>query len=64
MTHLGWKPIFVRFENEVWEVRRVMTQKPRLSDQVRLINVILNQDTSLSYPQTLIAHLVISNVYI
>ena len=33
-----------------------MTQKPYLSDQVRVVNIILNQDASLSKSQTLFAH--------
>jgi len=42
--------------NEVREVERAMTQKPCLLDQVRVINAILNQDSSPSWPQTFIAH--------
>jgi len=42
--------------NEVWIVGRVLSQKPWLFNQVRVINVVLNQDTSLSWSQTLIVH--------
>jgi len=56
MTYLGWKTIFIGLVNEVGEVGRVLTQKPYLSHHVRVINAILNQGTSLSLPQTVVAH--------
>jgi len=56
MTNVGWKAILMELMNEVWEVGRVLTQKPCLLDQDRVINIFLDQDTSLSCPQTSIVH--------
>jgi len=33
MTQLGWKTAFFGLANEIWEVRRVLTQKPRKFNQ-------------------------------
>ena len=52
----GVEVIFIRFLNAMWKVERVMTQKPCLASQVTVITTILNQYTSLSLPQTVIAH--------
>jgi len=47
MTQLGWNSLSNGFMNEVWDVGRVVTQKPYLSDQVVVVYTILNQDISL-----------------
>ena len=35
------------FMNEIWEVGRIVTHKPYLSDQIITVYAILNPDTSL-----------------
>ena len=45
----GVKTTFIEFINKVWEVGRVLIQRPCSLNQVRVINTIWNQDTCLSF---------------
>jgi len=44
---MEWKTVFSGHLSEIYDVGRVMNQKPDSSGQVRAINFILNQDTPL-----------------
>ena len=43
----GVRSIYIGDLNEIWEVKRVTNQKPLFAGQIRVINAILNWDTSL-----------------